>query len=161
MKIMRMLKRLLPWNWRNNLPVRRGERDEIDVFGFFNPMNRVFEDFFSGARLFPVVSMSENVNEFTIEASLPHMTRKDINLSILDGVLTIHGECRSEQENRRTGTYSFQRSVSFVHKTIPLPDGIDTDRIKASFKRGVLRVILPKTAEARERVRRIPVTVEA
>jgi len=46
-------------------------------------------------------------------------------------------------------------------RTIPLPDGIDIDHVEASFKRGVVRVILPKTAGVREHIRQIPVCVEA
>ncbi|PYV66954.1 MAG: molecular chaperone Hsp20 [Acidobacteria bacterium] len=154
---MKMLKRLLPWNWRNRLPVR-WERDTI---GLFTGFDRIFEDFFTGMGEFPSVSMSERDKDVVIEARLPRMTRKDIDLSISDGALTIRAERREGKEKTRRAFYSFQGSVSMLHKTIPLPEGIDMDRIEARFKRGVLRVILPKTAEARERVRRIPVTVEA
>jgi HSP20 family protein len=153
---MKMLKRFLPWNWRSNVPVRR----EDDLFGFVPVFNRVF-DFWSAIGMPHPVSVSETDRDVVIEARLPHMTRKDIALSICDGALAIRAEHCEEREKTRRRSYSYEAAVSLFQQNIPLPNGIDMDRIEARFKRGVLRVILPKTAEARQRARRIPVTVEA
>ena len=137
------IKKLLPWNWReNDIPVRR-------------------EYMFESVATFPGIDVRESDNETVIEAELPGMKKEDVDVSISNGTLTVKAERREEKEKNRRGFYSLARSWSVFEKTIPLPDGIDIDHVEASFKRGVLRVILPKTAGARERIRQIPVSVEA
>ncbi len=137
------IKKLLPWNWReNDIPVRR-------------------EYMFESVATFPRIDVRESDNETVIEAELPGMKKEDVDVSISNGTLTVKAERREEKEKNRRGFYSLARSWSVFEKTIPLPDGIDIDHVEASFKRGVLRVILPKTAGARERIRQIPVSVEA
>ena len=137
------IKKLLSWNWRNNdVPVRRGY---------------MFESFGT----FPRIDVRESDNETVIEAELPGMKKEDIEVSISNGALTIKAERREEKEKNRRGFYSLARSFSVFERTIPIPAGIDIDHVEASFKRGVLRVILPKTDGTRERIRQIPVSVEA
>jgi len=137
------IKKLLPWNWReNDIPVRR-------------------EHMFESIATSPRIDVRESDNETVIEAELPGMKKEDVDVSISNGTLTVKAERREEKEKNRRGFYSLARSWSVFEKTIPLPDGIDIDHVEASFKRGVLRVILPKTAGARERIRQIPVSVEA
>jgi len=137
------IKKLLPWNWReNDIPVRR-------------------EYMFESIATFPRIDVRESDNETVIEAELPGMKKEDVDVSISNGTLTVKAERREEKEKNRRGFYSLARSWSVFEKTIPLPDGIDIDHVEASFKRGVLRVILPKTAGARECIRQIPVSVEA
>ena len=137
------IKKLLPWNWReNDIPVRR-------------------EYMFESIATSPRIDVRESDNETVIEAELPGMKKEDVDVSISNGTLTVKAERREEKEKNRRGFYSLARSWSVFEKTIPLPDGIDIDHVEASFKRGVLRVILPKTDGARERIRQIPVSVEA
>jgi len=137
------IKELLPWNWRkNDVPVRR-------------------EYMFESIATFPRIDVRESDKEIVIEAGLPGMKNEDIEVSISNGALTIKAERREEKERNRRGFYSLARSFSVFERTIPLPDGIDIDHVEARFKRGVLRVILPKTDGARERIRQIPVSVEA
>ena len=137
------IKNLLPWNWRkNDVPVRR-------------------EGMFESIGMFSRIDVRESDKETVIEAELPGMKKEDIEVSISNGALAFKAERREEKEKNRRGFYSLARSFSVFERTIPLPDGIDIDHVEASFKRGVLRVILPKTAGARERIRQIPVSVEA
>ena len=137
------IKKLLPWNWReNDIPVRR-------------------EYMFESIATSPRIDVRESDNETVIEAELPGMKKEDVDVSISNGTLTVKAERREEKEKNRRGFYSLARSWSVFEKTIPLPNGIDIDHVEASFKRGVLRVILPKTAGARERIRQIPLSVEA
>ena len=137
------IKELLPWNWReNDIPVRR-------------------EYMFESIATLPRIDVRESDNETVIEAELPGMKKEDVDVSISNGTLTVKAERREEKEKNRRGFYSLARSWSVFEKTIPLPDGIDIDHVEATFKRGVLRMILPKTDGARGRIRQIPVSVEA
>jgi HSP20 family protein len=136
------IKKLLPWNWRkNDVLVRR-------------------EDIFESIGTFPPMDVRESDSKTVIEVELPGMKKEDIEVSISNGALNIKAERREEKEKNRRGFYSLARSVSALERTIPLPDGIDIDHVEATFKRGMLRVILPRTARAPERIRQIPVSVE-
>lgn len=94
----------------------------------------------------PAASIVENGKEFTIKADLPAVERKDIDINVENGVLTIKGERRyeksadEEKEHRRESFYGlFSRSFA-------LPDNVDESKITAESKNGVLTVHLPKTA---------------
>jgi len=137
------IKELLPWNWRkNDVPVRR-------------------EYMFESIATFPRIDVRESDKEIVIEAGLPGMKNEDIEVSISNGALTIKAERREEKERNRRGFYSLARSFSVFERTISLSDDVDIDHVEGSFKRGVLRLILPKAAGERERTRQIPVSVEA
>ena len=93
----------------------------------------------------PAASIVENKKEFTIKADLPEVERKDIDISVENGVLTIKGERRyekggdDEKEHRRESFYGlFSRSFA-------LPENVDEGKIRAESKDGVLIVHLPKT----------------
>lgn len=93
----------------------------------------------------PAASITENKKEFTIKADLPAVDRKDIEINVESGVLTIKGERRyekstdDEKEHRRESFYGlFSRSFA-------LPDNVDESKITADSKDGVLTVHLPKT----------------
>jgi HSP20 family protein len=134
--------KFLPWNWlKSDVPVRR-------------------ESMFESIEMFPPIDVRESDKETVIETRLPGMKKEDIEVSISNGALTIKAEQRDEKEKNRRGFHSLARSFNVFERTIPLPDGIDIDHVEANFKRGVLRVILPKTAGARERIQ-IPVSLEA
>lgn len=94
----------------------------------------------------PAASIAETDKEFTIKADLPAVERKDIDINVENGVLTIKGERRyeksadEEKEHRRESFYGlFSRSFA-------LPDNVDESKITAESKNGVLTVHLPKSA---------------
>ena len=71
--------------------------------------------------------------------------------------MTIRGEKKLEHEEKRKGVYMSERSYGAFYRTIPLPPDVDTDKADATFKNGVLTVKLPKSEEAKAKVKRIPV----
>lgn len=95
----------------------------------------------------PAANITENETEYTIRADLPEVRKDDIEVNVVNGVLTLSGERRyeksseDEKEHRRETFHgSFQRSFA-------LPDDVDVDAIRADTKDGVLIVHLPKQAE--------------
>jgi len=155
---------LVPWMRRSRIPVLRGESTN-PLVAFHEEMNRLFDDFwrdFDGAGFglsssfnFPRIEMSETDKEFRLEAELPGMDEDDVELLLRDGVLTIRGEKKSEREDK--SRRMSERFYGRFERQIPLPVDVDEDRVSASFKKGVLYVTLPKTAEAVDRVKRIPI----
>jgi len=105
----------------------------------------------------PAIDLVESGQEYRITAELPGMEARDIELSVSDDALTIKGEKREEEEER-TGNYHLsERRFGSFQRALPLPRGVDRDRIDARFEKGVLTIVLPKTAEAAARQRRIEI----
>ena len=83
------------------------------------------------------------------------MDEKNIDLKIANGVLTIRGEKQDEKEKK--DYYMRERSYGSFERTFEVPEGVDTDKIEATFKKGVLTVTLPKKAEAQKPAKKIEV----
>ncbi|HTF98983.1 MAG TPA: Hsp20/alpha crystallin family protein [Nitrospirota bacterium] len=131
-------------------------------------MNRVFDTFNRtwGLGTFPEVTgsfmprldVTEDEKAFTITAELPGMSEKEIELSLSADTLTIRGEKKEEAKEEQGKNYYYsERSYGTFMRTIPLPSQIETDKVSASFKKGVLTVTLPKTASAVETAKKITV----
>lgn len=101
-----------------------------------------------------VVETEDGV-EVTLE--LPGLDEGDIEVSLTDDVLSVKGEKKVERQDSKKGFYLSERSYGAVHRSIPLPPGVDTEKAEASFRNGVLSVKLPQSEEARSKVRRIDV----
>lgn len=115
---------------------------------------RGWGDMFSIA---PAMDLVERDKEYELTAELPGLTRDNIDLKLSDGVLTIKGEKTSERKEEEEGYYLRERSFGEFQRVFRLPGGVDPDKIIATFENGVLRVRLPKTAEAKAKERRIAV----
>ncbi len=96
----------------------------------------------------PHLDVSESDKDITVSAEFPGMEPEDIQITIDRGSLTISGEKRAEEEEKGERFYRLERSYGSFYRSIPLPDVVDEDKIDATFKRGVLKVKLPKTMEA-------------
>jgi len=93
------------------------------------------------------MDVSENDKEVKVEIELPGMEENDVQVSLSHNTLTISGEKKSEKEDKSRNYHRIERSYGSFSRSIPLPEGIDQDKIEAMFKKGVLHVVLPKTAQ--------------
>ena len=105
----------------------------------------------------PAVDVSETDKAYEISAELAGMDEKNIDLKIANGVLTIRGEKQDEKEEKKKDYYMRERSYGSFERTFEVPEGVDTDKIEATFKKGVLTVTLPKNAEAQKPAKKIEV----
>lgn len=105
----------------------------------------------------PAVDYTEDDKAFHITAELPGMSEKDIEVSVSGDTLTIKGEKRSEKEEKAKNYYLSERSYGSFQRSFSLPDGVDRNKIEASFASGVLTLSLPKTAEAVQQQKKIEV----
>ena len=153
---------LIPWRKTNGGLV--GGRSEMNPFSQLQrEVDRVFSDFMTDwpltgsmslmdrrfGRFVPDVDITESDKEFRVTAELPGMDENDLNVTYVEGLLTIKGEKREEHEEQRGDSYRSERRFGAFERTIPLPSGVNPDKAKASFKKGVLSITLPKTEEAR------------
>ncbi|MGN6578568.1 MAG: Hsp20/alpha crystallin family protein [Bordetella sp.] len=147
---------------------------------FLREIERMFEDFDSGMfpfrrsllglaglprrtprhALAPAVDLAETDKGYEITAEMPGMDEKDIEVRLVNGGLALKGERHDEKEEKRKDFYLQERRVGTMERYIQLPPGIDTDHIEATFKKGVLKVLLPKTAEAQNAEKKIHIRAE-
>jgi HSP20 family protein len=128
-------------------------------------MDRMMEDFF-GRRMrpwwperwarreameleAPAVDLFEDKNDIVIKAELPGMEKENVEVKLTDHMLTIKGEKKKEEEVKEENYYRSERSYGSFVRTLELPADVHADKVKASFKNGILEVRLPKTEEAK------------
>jgi len=105
----------------------------------------------------PAVDVTEIDGGFEVTAELPGMDEKNVEVKLANHTLTIKGEKRDEQEETKKDYYMRERSFGSFQRSFTVPDGVDMDKIEAIFKKGVLTVTLPKTAEAKKTEKKITI----
>ncbi len=165
-------RKIVPYKREGNLALKR---EKTEPFGLLRrEIDQLFDDFTRGFTLEPfrmleglsrktfrpVVDVTEADKSVKVTVELPGMDEKDIELSVKDGQLTIRGEKHEEKEEKKRGHYRMERSFGEFMRTVVLPVGVDTDKVTAEFKKGVLSVTIPRTREARTEARTIPIKAQ-
>lgn len=131
-------------------------------------MERMFDDFlgrrwepFRVARWLPSgvgvsppsveLDVYEEKDEIVAKAEVPGLEKDDIEVSIADSTLTIKGEKKKEEEVKEENYYHLERSYGSFVRSVELPKEVQTDKVKATFKNGVLEIRMPKTEEAKKK----------
>jgi len=97
----------------------------------------------------PCVDISETKDDLVITAEIPGMKKDDIKISLNDNILTLKGEKRQEKVVDEENYHRIERSYGALHRSFTLPTTVQQDRVKASYKDGVLQITLPKAEEAK------------
>ncbi len=95
----------------------------------------------------PRVNVSEGEKAVRITLELPGVDEKDIQIRLTSEGLSIAGEKKQEPEEKDNSYYRLERSYGAFERVIALPDNVDGEKAEATFKRGVLQVVVPKRAE--------------
>jgi HSP20 family protein len=122
-------------------------------------MNRLFDDAGGGIRRSeepssttiwsPAVDIYETEGEIVVQAELPGMDRKDINLHLENNVLTIRGDRQFKKETKEDNYHRIERSYGGFSRSFSIPTTVDEDKIRADYKDGVLKIALPKKEQAK------------
>ena len=142
-------------------------------------IERLFEDFDRGSRIVPLrrarfefdpfsrrdwtwapvpaVDVAETDRAYEITVELPGVDEGDIEVKCANGGLTIQGEKHPDREEKKKDYYLSERHFGSFERCFHVPEGVDADKIEATFGKGVLTVTLPKTPEAQNAERKIPV----
>ena len=116
-------------------------------------LNRMFNDLFSEGRgrgWYPPVDVYETEqHEVVVKAELPDMKREDIKLTVDNNVLTLHGTRNQDTEVKRDRFTHIERHFGTFSRSFTLPTTVDTSKISASYKDGVLTVRMPQREEAK------------
>jgi HSP20 family protein len=116
---------------------------------FFNePVFRFFED--EGYSMWsPVVDIYNEDDKLMVKAEMPGLSKEDIDIRVENGILTISGEKKREKEYNEENSYRLERCYGKFIRSFSLPMTVDVKKIDASYKDGVLHVILPKAEESK------------
>jgi HSP20 family protein len=105
----------------------------------------------------PDVDVTESDTEIRVSAELPGMEEKDIEVEMSGNRLTIRGEKTEEREQKEKDYHVSERRYGSFRRMLTLPDSVDAAKVAAEMKNGVLSVVLPKTAEAKARSRKVAI----
>jgi HSP20 family protein len=154
----------LPETWRPFEALRKEVDRLFEDFAGDNFWRRPFRSLASFERNLakrfmatPAVDVTESDKAYEITAELPGLDEKNIEVNVVNGGLTIKGEKKEEKEEKQKDYYLSERSYGSFERYFDLPEGVDADKIEAAFKNGVLKVTLPKTAEAQKPPKKIEV----
>lgn len=106
----------------------------------------------------PAVDVVEKDDAFEITAEVPGLDEKNIEVRLANGLLTIRGEKSEEKEEKDKSYHISERSYGSFQRAFQLPEYIDSERVNASFAKGVLKVTLPKTPNAKSNDRKIEIS---
>jgi HSP20 family protein len=129
-----------------------------DLLAIQERMNRLFdetlqrtrsreEEDISAGLWAPPVDIYETENEIVLKAELPEIDQKDIEIKVEDNTLTIRGERRFDQETKKENYHRIERAYGKFSRSFSLPNTIDQEKIKASYKDGILKLVMPKKEE--------------
>lgn len=105
----------------------------------------------------PAVDLVEKENAYELTAELPGMDESNIEVKLSNGELRIKGEKEEAKEGKEKDYYVAERRYGSFERHFRLPDGVDRDKVEASFKKGVLTVVLPKSPETRKAEKKVTV----
>lgn len=140
-----------------------------DLVGIQERMNRLFDEAFRGVSRpaeddwalggswAPAVDIFEREGNIVLQAELPGVDPKDVDIRVENNVLTLRGERKWDNEVKRESYHRVERAYGAFSRSFTLPTIVETEKIKAEYKEGLLRVTLPKKEEARPK--QIPVSV--
>ena len=123
----------------------------------FNLAGGLFEDFFGADRMlsrmdgiwYPAVDIQEDKDAYHVVLELPGLSKDDVQISLEDGVLTVKGEKKTEQEEKEGDYHYYERRFGKFERMFRINSEIKQDQIDASFKDGVLTIELPKAETAK------------
>ncbi|RKZ27524.1 Hsp20/alpha crystallin family protein [bacterium] len=127
-----------------------------DMLSIKEDFDRLFEDWFGRVSereemWYPLVDVKETENEIVVSAEVPGMKKEDIKVSLLGDQLIISGERKMEREEKNATYHRIERSYGKFERRITLPCEVEENKVKATYKDGVLTVTLPKSEKVKPR----------
>src|SRR6266850_2119474 len=143
--------RLIRWNPLRDVtpwhPVTDLMSDEIDRI--LNQLQGGTVSNGEGAPWLPPVDIVERENEYRVKVELPDVNKDDVKITVQDDVLTIRGEKKKEQEQKGENYHRTERLYGAFQRSFALPSSVQSDKIQATYDKGVLTISLPKVEAAK------------
>ena len=121
-------------------------------------MNRLFRESYgpegrdeslTTSQFAPPVDVYEDEHNVVLKVEVPGVDEKDIDVRVENNVLTVHGERKVEKEEKEENFRRIERQYGSFTRTFTLPSTVDAERIQADYDKGILKIVLPKKAEAK------------
>src|SRR5215471_3961061 len=121
-------------------------------------MNRLFRESFGPegreeslitTSFAPPVDVYEDEHNVTLKIEVPGIDEKDIDVRVENNILTVHGERKIEKEEKQENYRRVERQYGSFTRTFTLPQTVDTENVSAHYDKGVLKITLPKKAQAK------------
>ena len=130
-------------------------RELIDVRDDFDRIvDRIFKpetDFWEGHTKAPLVDVYEENDAIVLKAEIPGLKKDELDVSIAEDAITLSGKKKEVKEVKKENFYRKEIREGSFFRTIPLPCAIDRDKVKASYKEGILEISLPKAAAEKKK----------
>jgi len=155
------------------LPSLWGHSDSNDapLHSLHREIDKVFTDFSrnfglprlspttgeAGAFFSPSMDVVENDKALEITTELPGVSEKDVEIMIVDNMLTIRGEKKTEKKEKKDDYRMVERSYGSFKRSLRLPFEVSADKIDAQFKDGILKVVLPKSPEVEAKTQKVAI----
>jgi HSP20 family protein len=110
---------------------------------------------------YPEIDVFEKDNRLVTKIDLPGMKKEDVKVEVTDGQLAISGERKSEAEEKGDEFYRCEREYGSFYRSVPLPEGVKLEDVKATFADGVLEVSVPLPARPESKVRKVEIQESA
>ena len=137
---------LVHLNKGNRNGLARLHNDMDDLFdGFFRGLDRPF----AGYKAWPAIDVAEEKDSIVVRAEVPGCKADDIDISVYGNTLTISGEKKLEEEKKEKGYYHIESTYGSFRRELTLPTDVDSSKVEAACKDGVLTITLPKAASAK------------
>jgi HSP20 family protein len=129
---------------RGSLASLHNEMDEL-----FNSFFREMDGPFSNYKVWPAIDVAEDENNIIVKAEVPGCKPEDIDISVYGNTLTISGEKKLAEEKKEKGYYHVETSYGKFRRELTLPTDVDSAKVEAAYKDGVLSITMPKAAKAK------------
>lgn len=126
-------------------------------FGFSPFRSELFTPLTDSGLLRPQVDVGASDKEYSITVEVPGVDEKDVKIEIVNDTMTIRGEKKQEKEEKEKNYYRVERSYGSFHRVLSLPEDVNQDDIKATFKNGVLTIKMPRKALPKSDVKQIDI----
>jgi HSP20 family protein len=131
--------------------IRWQPRSDLSIDPFFDRLDRQVSEMFgdwpferTAQRWYPAMDMVEEKDRLVLRLELPGIDPKDVEINLQGNLLTIQGERKEESELKEGTILKRERRIGSFQRTLQLPYGVQSDKVKATYDKGVMTINLPK-----------------
>jgi len=161
------VKDLLPASFSKRHITRRENEEKNPFISLQKEINRMFDRFFEDFRLdtfkepfrqdFPKIDVTETESDIQVVADLPGLDKKDIEISISDNIMTLHGKKENSIEEKKQNYYRRELSYGSFRREIVLPAEVEAEKVDASLNNGILKIFVPKKVDSKRKSKKIEI----